>query len=89
MKFKVERTFLVRSEDEIELDPKDFLHCATIEELNEEIDYEIWNRCEHPVVKGLQESEEIGVRYWDMWFNNNDNSFYVEWQKLKGLPEEL
>ena len=90
MKFKVERNFLVRTEETIELNPKDFLYCANIEELNDEIQTKLWDCVEHPKIKGFQSSEEIGVRFWDNWFNEeNDKSFYSEWQKLKGLPQEL
>lgn len=89
MKFKIERTFLVRTEEFIEFDPKDFLHCATIEELNNEIEDKIDNSCEHPNVKGLQLSEEIGLRYYDYYPFDGTKSFYQEWQRLKGLPQEL
>lgn len=91
MKFKVERNFLVRTEETIDLDPKDFLHCANIMELNDEIEDYISDRCEHPKHPGFQDSEEIGCRYYDNWpFNAlNTKSFYLEWQKLKNLPEEF
>ena len=89
MRFKVERTFLVKSEEELELSPRNYLHCATIEELNECVEETINSFCEHPKVHGLQESEEIGMRYWNNWFEHDEQSFYQEWQKLKGLPQEL
>lgn len=90
MKFKVERNFLVRTYEEIEMNPEKFLHCSTIEELSDELEEYIYNASEHPSHPGFQNSEEIGVRYWDSWFeNDNDKSFYSEWQRLKGLPQEL
>lgn len=90
MKFKVERTFIVKSEELIELDPKDFIHCANIEELVEEIEDEL-SKCEHPKINGFQSSEQIGCYYYDNYpFEPiGTKSFYTEWQKLKGLPEEL
>lgn len=90
MKFKVERNFIVRSEETIELHPEDFLYCCTIEELNSEIESKLEDCCEHPTVKGFTGSEEIGIRFWDNWFaEKGDKSFYEEWQKLKGLPQIL
>lgn len=91
MRFKVERNFLVKTYEEIELDPKKFLHCSTIEELNDEIeDFISCSNSDHPTHPGFQCSEELGMRFWDSWFeNDNDKSFYVEWQRLKGLPAEL
>jgi len=85
MKFIVERNFLVKTEEVLDLNPKDFLHCANIMELNDEINDYISNKCEHPTHPGFQDSEEIGCRYFEQW----PFSFYLEWQKLKGLPEEL
>ena len=38
MKFEVERNFLVRTYEEVDLDPKKFLHCATVEEINLELE---------------------------------------------------
>ena len=38
MKFKVDRVFLVKTHEEIDINPKNFLYCANIEELNNEID---------------------------------------------------
>ena len=91
MKFRVERNFLVKTEEFIELNPKDFIHCANILELNDEIEDYISNKCEHPNHPGFQSSEEIGCRYYENWpFETIDiKSFYLEWQKLKGLPQEL
>ena len=37
MKFKVENNWLLKTEEDIELNPKDFIHCTNIEELNDEI----------------------------------------------------
>ena len=89
MRFAVERTFLVRTYEEIELDPKKFIHCSSIEELNEEISDYIHFQTEHPTHPGFQGSEEIGTNYWDLWYDYGGQSFYLEWQKLKGLPQEL
>lgn len=92
MKFKIERNFLVRTEEYIDLNPKDFLYCANIEELISEVEDFINKNCEHPKAQGDQSllySEEIGMKYYDTWFEQNENSFYLEWQELKGLPQEL
>lgn len=88
MKFEVERNFLVRTYEEIDLDPKNFLHCATIEELNLELEDYLYNICEYPTHSHLVESEELGMRFSNNYYID-DNSFYSEWQRLKGLPEEL
>lgn len=89
MKYEVERNFLVRTREVVELDPKRFLHCANIQELNDEVE-DYFNNCtEHPTHPGLLESEQLGLRFWDTWFEDGSKSFYTEWQKLKGLPEEL
>ena len=48
MKFKVENNWLVRTEEDIELNPKDFVHCSTIEELNDEIHDYIHNKMQFP-----------------------------------------
>jgi len=90
MKFKVERTFLVKTEEFVELDPKDFIHCANVDELVGEIDDKL-SDCKHPEVDGLQYSEQIGCYYYENYpFEPiGTKSFYTEWQKLKGLPEEL
>lgn len=88
MKFKVECNWLLRTEEEIELYPKDFIHCATIAELNDEIEDSINNRIKYPNMEKdstVTEEECLGIRYWDM----NFGEFMKEWQKLKGLPEEL
>ena len=37
MKFKVENNWLLKTEEDIELNPKDFVYCTNIEELNDEI----------------------------------------------------
>ena len=89
MKFRIERNFLVRTEEYIELNPKDFLHCANIEELNTEVEEYINGLCEHPKHPSLIYSEEIGCRFYDHWFENNEESFYTKWQELKGLPQQL
>jgi len=89
MKFKIERTFLVRTDEELDLDPNRFLHCATIEELNDEIEEYIDDFCEFPEHPKLDSCEQLGVRFWNPWYNDNSKSFYSEWQRLKGLPQEL
>lgn len=89
MKFKVERTFFVRTFEEIDLNPKDFLHCSSIEELNNEVEDKINNLTIHPAHPNFESSEQVGVNFWNSWFDNNEESFYLEWQRLKGLPQEL
>ena len=66
MKFEVERIFLVRTCEEIDLDPKHFLHCANIEELNCDVDDYINSLTEHPIHPGIQDSEQVGLRYSDI-----------------------
>lgn len=87
MKFKVENNWLLRTEEDIELNPKDFVHCATIEELNGEIKDYIYQHMSFPnMEKGYCLCEEsLGTEYWDTTFGE----FMLEWQKLKGLPQEL
>jgi hypothetical protein len=89
MKFKVERTFLVRTYEEIDLSPKNFLHCSNIEELNNEVEDTINNLAHHPTHPNFESSEQLGVNFWNSWFDEDEKSFYLEWQKLKGLPQEL
>ena len=83
MKFKIERNFLVRTYEEIELDPETFISCGDIEELTNEIE-DCINICEHPTHPNLESSEQLGV-----YFSDKSSSFYKEWQRLKGLPQEL
>lgn len=87
MKFKVENNWLVRTEEDIELDPKDFLHCSNIEELNDEIYDYIHNRMQFPEMKKgfVMYEEALGTNFWDTTYG----TFMLEWQKLKGLPAEL
>lgn len=87
MKFKVENNWLVRTEEDIELDPKDFLHCSNIEELNDEIYDYIHNRMQFPEMKKgfIMYEEALGTNFWDTTYG----TFMLEWQKLKGLPAEL
>lgn len=90
MKFKVERNFLVRTYDEeIEIKPEDFLHCATIEELVDEVEDFINDKIVYPTHPNLGSAEELGHRFWTFLNDSNTESFYDEWQKLKNLPEEL
>ena len=87
MKFKVENNWLIRTEEDIELNPKDFVHCSTIEELNSEIEDYINDRMKFPnMEKNYVVFEEVlGTRFWDTTYGE----FMLEWQKLKGLPQEL
>lgn len=95
MKFKVESNYLIRTESIIELDPKDFLHCATIEELHDEIEEKFYDKTVPDFISKHSDSdimyqEHLGLRYYDTWFEtNNGESFFKEWQRLKGLPQEL
>ena len=41
MKFKIENNWLLRTEEDMELNPKDFVHCANIEELSKYVSIEI------------------------------------------------
>ena len=87
MKFKIENNWLLRTEETIELNPKDFVHCANIEELNNEIEDYINQNMKFPNMEKeyCMDEELLGTRYWDITFGD----FMLEWQKLKGLPEEL
>ena len=87
MKFKIENNWLVRTEEEIELDPKEFLHCSNIEELIDEIHDYIHNRMQFlEMKKGFVIYEEaLGTNFWDTTYGE----FMLEWQRLKGLPVEL
>ena len=93
MRFKVENNWLLKTEEFIELDPKNFLYCASIEELNEAVEDFIHDRMKFPnMEKNYVVYEEcLGTRFYDNFpFETLDaKSFYLEWQKLKGLPEEL
>ena len=87
MKFRIENNWLLRTKEDIELNPKDFVHCATIEELNDEIKDYIHKYMKYPSMEGeycLYE-ESLGTEYWDTTYGQ----FMLEWQKLKGLPQEL
>ena len=88
MKFKVENNWLLKTEEDMELNPKDFVHCANIEELNDEIEDFINDRTRYPnMEKGstIMVGECLGTRYWDTTYGE----FMLEWQRLKGLPQEL
>lgn len=86
MKFKVENNWLLRSIEEIELNPERFLHCSDIEELNNEICDYINKMINFPEMKnGVEHIECLGTNYWDTTYGN----FMLEWQRLKGLPAEL
>ena len=95
MKFKVECNYAIRTEQEITLNPKDFLYCTNIEELLDEVLDKFYDKsfpdfvsknCNQDVVY----QELMGLRYYDTWFESDDNkSFLLEWQRLKGLPQEL
>lgn len=87
MKFRIENNWLLRTEEDIELNPKDFVHCATIEELNSEMEDYIHDHMKFPSMeKNYVIFEEVlGTRFWDTTYGE----FMLEWQKLKGLPQEL
>ena len=87
MKFKIENNWLLKTEEDIELNPKDFVHCATIEELNDEINDYIRQRMKYPSMEKdyVLYEEALGTEYWDTTYGE----FMLEWQKLKGLPQEL
>lgn len=87
MKFKVENNWLLKTEEDMELNPKDFVHCSTIEELNDEISDYINGYMKYPNMYNnyTMEVECLGTRFWDTTFGE----FMLEWQKLKGLPQEL
>lgn len=94
MRFKVENNWLLRTEEFIELDPKDFLYCASIEELDEEIHAYIHDKMSFPEMEKnyVMYEECLGTNYYDYYpFEKlgESKSFYLEWQKLKGLPQEL
>ena len=87
MKFKIESNWLLKTEEDIELDPKNFVHCSTIEELNNEIEDYIHGYMKFPNMEKnyIIYIENLGTRFWDTTYGE----FMIEWQKLKGLPEEL
>ena len=89
MKFRIENNWLLRTEEDIELNPKDFVHCATIEELNSEIEDYIHENMKFPFPKMennyVMFEEVLGTRFWDTTYGE----FMSEWQSLKGLPQEL
>ena len=87
MKFKIENNWLVKTEENIELDPKNFLHCSNIEELNDEIKDYIHQYMSFPNMKNntIVYEECLGTDFWDTTYGE----FMLEWQKLKGLPVEL
>jgi hypothetical protein len=87
MKFKIENNWLLKTEEDIELNPKDCVHCATIEELNDEIKDFIYKYMKYPNLESgyCTYGESLGTEFWDTTYGE----FMSEWQKLKGLPEEL
>lgn len=87
MKFRIENNWLLRTEEDIELSPENFVHCATIEELNDEIKDYIHDRMKFPNMEKdyVLYEETLGTRFWDTTYGE----FMLEWQKLKGLPQEL
>lgn len=95
MRFKVEANYLIRTENIIEVDPYDFLHCATIEELHDEIEVLFYDNTIPDFISknsytDVVYQENLGIRYYDTWFETDDGkNFFKEWQKLKGLPQEL
>ena len=87
MKFRDENNWLLKTEEDIELNPKDFIHCANIEELNTKIEDYINDRMKFPNMEKnyIVFEEVLGTRFWDTTYGE----FMLEWQKLKGLPQEL
>ena len=87
MKFKVENNWLLRTEEEIELNPENFIHCSNIEELNDEIEDYINYMMKFPNMEKdyVIFEETLGTRFWDTTYGE----FMLEWQRLKGLPQEL
>ena len=87
MKFKVENNWLLKTEEDMELNPKDFVHCATIEELNNDINDYIHQHMKYPNIERnyVLYEEVLGTTYWDTTYGE----FMKEWQKLKELPQEL
>ena len=87
MKFKVEGNWLLKTEEDIELNPKDFLYCSSIEELNDEIKDHIHRYMKYPSMENgyVRYEEALGIDFWDTTYGE----FMLEWQKLKGLPQEL
>ena len=87
MKFRIENNWLLRTEEDMELNPKDFIHCATIEELNSEVEDYIHDRMRFPNMEKdyVLYEEVLGTRFWDTTYGE----FMLEWQRLKGLPQEL
>ena len=86
MKFKIENNWLLKTEEDIELNPKDFVHCTNIEELNDEIKDYIHQHMSFPdMEKGCLYEEALGTDFWDTTYGE----FMLEWQKLKGLQQEL
>lgn len=87
MKFKVENNWLVRTIEDIELNPEDFLQCATIDELHNEIEDYINDNMKFPKMEKdyVEEEESLGTHFWDTTYGE----FFDEWQRLKGLPKEL
>ena len=87
MKFRIENNWLLKTEEDMELNPKDFVHCATIEELNDEIRNCIYQHMKYPNMEKnyVTYEETLGTEYWDTTYGE----FMLEWQKLKGLPVEL
>ena len=87
MKFRIENNWLLRTAEDMELNPKDFIHCATIEELNDEIKDYIHKWMKYPSMEKnyVLYEEALGTEYWDTTYGE----FMLEWQKLKGLPQEL
>ena len=87
MQFKIENNWLLRTEEDMELDPRDFVHCATIEELNSEINDYIHKWMKYPDMEKnyVVYEESLGTEFWDTTYGE----FMLEWQRLKGLPAEL
>ena len=86
MKFRIDCNWLIRTEEEIELNPKDFTS-YTIDEIEDEIKDYINSKISYPDINDdiLSNEELLGIEYWDTTYGE----FMREWKRLKNLPEEL
>lgn len=77
--------YLVRTEEKLTIDPKNFLHCANISEVYDELQDYIYSIIEFPKVKNNNETEILGLDI----IHNYKKNFFDEWQRLKNLPKEF
>lgn len=87
----IDSKFLIKSSDEIDIRPEDFLSCATISELYEEVYRKIEDSITFPDIKSkFFDIELLGFDLTPLTYSIiNNKSFLDEWQRLKNLPEEL